>query len=120
MLHSLHGGKMKVFLCVAATVLATAPMGVAGTVTITNPDIGIFGPGNGTAGIALLQVGDGGPPLSSGFSYSATGCFEGYCPGEGSQGAGPNYDVTGPVTLRGTNALINCTLAQCTSSDTQV
>jgi hypothetical protein len=111
---------MKVFLCVAATVLATAVVGLAGTVTITNPDIGVFGPGNGSAGIALSQTGGGGPALSSGFSYTATACIEGYCPGEGTQGPGPNFDVTGPVTFRGTDATISCGLAQCTSSDTQI
>jgi hypothetical protein len=103
---------MKVLLCVAATILATAAIGVAGTVTITNPIFGVFGPGAG--GNGPLSETTGGTDASSGYTYSATGCFEGYCPGEGTAGAGPNYDVTGPITLRGTDATLSCGMAQCT------
>lgn len=91
---------MKFFLCVALA----ASVGVAGV--ITTPGIQITGPGGSNSAPHLTDTLSLSVP--SGYSFTGTGCFDGYCPGQGTEGAGPNFTVNDPLTFRATAITVTC------------
>ena len=97
---------MKFFLCL----LAAGSLAVGGT--ITNPDTIIEFVSNLSSSEDLLSasVNTAG---SGGYIFSGTACFDGYCPGQGTPGAGPNYSVNDPLTMRATAISLTCMSATC-------
>lgn len=62
---------------------------------ISNPTAGIFDSAYTNAGVTGSFSGQ-----AFNASFSATACFDGFCPGQAVPGAGPDYDVSDPLTMK--------------------
>ena len=100
---------MKFLFCI----MICSAMASAGSITIANPVADLFFPAAtfGPNQDGALSVTPNSTTIG-GFTTSGTACYDGYCPGQGGvPGAGPDYSVNGPITLRMTSFTISCSQA---------
>ncbi|MBS1828882.1 MAG: PEP-CTERM sorting domain-containing protein [Acidobacteria bacterium] len=71
---------------------------------ISNPTAGIFD-GFANAGVSGSYAGPAGTA-----SVTGTACYDGFCPGQAVPGAGPDYNVSDPLTMKLTSFQADCEL----------
>jgi len=72
---------------------------------ITDPFTTVGGPGGSSGGSTPVNTfGDSG----SGYTFTGTACFDGFCPGQATPGHGPDFTVNDPITMHGTAFTMTC------------
>jgi hypothetical protein len=97
--------------------LGLSSLATAGTITISNSEVSIdlATPGGQGVGIVSTSAASSG----GGFSFAATACLEGFCPGQASPPTpGMPFNVNNPITLAVTGVTISCNNSgsNCTTS----
>ena len=95
---------MKSILLGLALLAATA---AANPVIINQPTTRLYQSGFGSSptGSVTMSVSN---QVGFGGTLSATACFDGYCPGQAIPGAGPDFFVNDPLTLKVTDLTYTC------------
>src|SRR4051794_3008438 len=91
-------------------VLWAASAASAANITVSDPTVyinqGFVGSSPvGTVNASLTNQ------VAGNSSLTATACYDGYCPGQGVPGAGPDFLVNDPLTLKITDYTYSCTFA---------
>ena len=100
-------------------ILLTASAASAASVTIGEPTAYIYQTNAGASPTGTVTASVTGQVVGNS-SLTATACFDGYCPGQGVPGAGPNFLVNDPLTLKLTDFSYSCTFAAGSSCNTIV
>src|SRR4051812_21887409 len=90
--------------------LLTASAAPTASITISDPAVYIYEAtaGNSPVGTVTASVTD---QVAGNSSLTATACFDGYCTGQGAPGAGPDFLVNDPLTVKLTDFTFRCTFA---------